>query len=455
MSSERGAGASISRSLMHGLVGWGCLMGIAAGILVTRLHTAEAGRAPLPPVTVGLSAAEYREWASFPDYHTMVPVLMYHGIGGRGSYLTVSRKLFEEQMRALKAAGFHTLTIQQYAHFVKHGDRGLPSRPILLTFDDGRLDAYRAANDVLQAYGFHATELVVPAWVTGNPHFSLSWSELQRMAQGSTWNVQLHFGYGREETRWDRAGDTGAAFAYLQYYPGRDGQPGHEETFAQYKHRIADNMEWGERQLAEHVPGYKPWSMAIPESDYGQAGTNDNKIPPFVLSWLDRHYPVVFGGDYLDKAAERRFQISGRYSPRLAYRMSIRPVDTLAVLYCRLSDYIHHVPIWAEYACQQLAGSPPSGASWRPCTRRSTRTRPSAAGRRHHGCTWAGPPAVADEEGGGALAFRATPDRTETARAEAPPARPRPARPPPRPRPPRRAAARRAVRPGCAGSPGR
>ena len=117
----------------------------------------------------------------------MVPVLMYHSIGGKASYLTVSRKLFAEQMRALKVAGFHTLTIEQYAHFVKHGYRGLPSRPILLTFDDGREDAYRAANDLLEAYGFHVTELVVPAWVTGHPHFSLSWSQLQQMAQTSTW----------------------------------------------------------------------------------------------------------------------------------------------------------------------------------------------------------------------------------------------------------------------------
>ena len=51
----------------------------------------------------------------------MVPVLMYHSIGGKASYLTVSRRLFAEQMRALKVAGFHTLTIGQYAHFVKHG----------------------------------------------------------------------------------------------------------------------------------------------------------------------------------------------------------------------------------------------------------------------------------------------------------------------------------------------
>jgi len=358
MKRERGARASISRSFLHALIGWGCLLGIAAGILITRLHTAEAGRAPLPPVPVQLSAANYNQWASFPDYRTMVPVLMYHSIGGRASYLTVSRKLFAEQMRALKVGGFHTLTIQQYARYVKHGPRGLPSRPILLTFDDGRLDAYRAANDLLASYGFHATELVVPSWVSKNPHFSLSWSQLQQMAQGTTWDVQLHFGYGREEIHWDKAGDTGAAFAYLQYFAGHDGQPGHQETFAEYQKRIAGNMEWGMHQLQQKVPGYKPWSMAVPESDYGQAGTNNDKIPPFVLTWLDRHFPVVFGGDYLDKALGRKFQIGGRFSHRLAYRMSLGPEDTLAVLHCRLWDFVHRVKVWHEYGCQRLAGTP-------------------------------------------------------------------------------------------------
>ena len=360
MRRERGARASISRSLLHGAVGWGCLLGIAASIVISRLHTAEADRAPLPLVTATLSASQYHEWKSFPDYRKVVPVLMYHSIGGKASYLTVTRALFAQQMRALKVAGFHTLTIEQYAHYVKHGYRGLPSRPILLTFDDGREDAYRAANDLLGAYGFHVTDLVVPAWVSGHPRFSLSYAQLRQMAQSSTWSVQLHFGWGREQIQYDPAGDTGAAFAYQQYHAGTNGLPGHEETFAQYQHRIAANMEWGVRQLEEHVPGYKPWSMAIPESDYGQAGTNDPRIPPWVLGWLDRHFPVVFGGDYLDKAVGRRFQVAGRFSHTLSYRMSIGPEDSLAVLHCRLMDYVHNVHIWREYACQRLAGIAPS-----------------------------------------------------------------------------------------------
>jgi len=354
MSRERGARASIPRSVLHGIVGWGIMLSLAAGILLSRLHTAEAARAPLPLRTAVLTQAEYRQWTSFPRYHRVVPVLMYHSIGGRASYLTTTRRLFEEQMRALKVAGFHTLTIEQYAQYVEHGPAGLPSRPILLTFDDGRLDAYRAANDLLKAYGFHATELAVPAWVMKNPDFSLSWPQMAQMARGRVWDVQLHFGYGKEEIRYNKAGNTGAAFGYREYIPGQDGRPGHEETFAQFKQRLANNMEWGVQQFRKHIPGYKPWSMAIPESDYGQDGNNDPRIPPFDLRWLNAHFPVVFGGDYLDKATGRKYQLPGRFSRELSYRMTMGPQDILPALHCRLYDYIHRLPAWMEYGCLHL-----------------------------------------------------------------------------------------------------
>ena len=38
--------------------------------------------------------------------------------------------------------------------------------------------------------------------------------------------------------------------------------------------------------------------------------------------------------------------------------MSLGPLDTLAVLHCRLWDFVHHVQTWQEYGCQRLAGIP-------------------------------------------------------------------------------------------------
>jgi hypothetical protein len=348
---DGGVRASVGRSITHGIVSWGMLACIAAAVLVTRVHSADAARAPLPAMVEGLSHAEYREWKSFPDYHDVVPVFVYHSVGGRANYLDVSRPLFARQMHALKLAGFHPISIQQYANYVRHGPRGLPSRPILFTFDDGRLDAYRAANAILQEYHFQATEVAVPAWVTKYPGFSLSWSELQQMQRSRIWDVQLHFGYGQEDIQINKAGKTGSAFADLSYAPGEDGRPGHLETFAQFKQRVSSNMEWGVRQMQLHIPGYQPLSMAIPESNYGQDGTNDDRIPPFVISWLDRHFPVVFGGDYLDRTLHHRFQMPGRFSRKLSFRMVMGPRENLNALRCRLLDFVHRTPVWKEYSC--------------------------------------------------------------------------------------------------------
>jgi hypothetical protein len=339
---------------------------VAAIALVGWLHltgsgTASAARSRPARAGHAAQAAMWREWRAFPAYREVVPVIMYHSIGGRPSYITTSTAQFAEQMRALKLGGFHTLTIQQYAAYV-HGDlRGLPERPILLTFDDGRQDAYQAANPILHADGFHATELAVPGWVVHNPGFSVSWAELAQMYRGTTWDVEPHFGFGPEKVQVSKTGATGARFAYLQYIPAASGHPGHLQTFAQFRKAFTGNELWGIQQFRNHLPGFRPLATAIPGSNYGQNGTNDPLIPQYVLTWLDRHFTVVFGGDYLDQAKGRRLQIAGRFSPRLSYRMSMGPKDTLQAFHCRLADFVRGVPIADERRCF-MSPNPPAPA---------------------------------------------------------------------------------------------
>jgi hypothetical protein len=351
--------ASLGKAMLHGLFAWGVLISAVVGIVVARTQLAQAGRAPLPLLSAQLSAVDAQAWKSIPAYRNTVPVLVYHGVGGRKNYLAVSRTLFAQQMTALKLAGFHTLTMQQYLDFVRGGTAGLPSKPILLTFDDGRLDAYRAANAILKADGFHAVELVVPGWVTSNPHFSVNWSEITQMVHSGIWDVEEHFGYGPEGVPINAAGKIGGRFGDLEYIGG-SGPHGHLETFAQFQQEFVQNMLWGEQQMKLHVPGYQPLAMAIPRSDYGQTYTNNKQIPPYVIKWLDSHYPVIFGGDYLDTTAGRPFQFEGRFgreAPQISYRITMGPSEILPVLRCRLLDYIKDTPIWYEYSCLKIAKS--------------------------------------------------------------------------------------------------
>jgi peptidoglycan/xylan/chitin deacetylase (PgdA/CDA1 family) len=370
---ENKARPGVAKTIAWGLVSWGLLLCLAAGILVTRLHAAQAIRAeatrahairalairrPLPPLRGHLAASQVRRWRSFPAYRGAVPVLNYHSIGGHPSYLTVSRPLFARQMRALVIGGFHTLTIRQYAAYVRGRTDHLPSRPILLTFDDGRLDAYRGANAILRSYGLHATDLVVPGWVTAHPGFSQSWAEIRQMNRSGTWDIEPHFGYGREDVRFDKAGEKGSTFGYREYIPGTAGHTGHNETFAHFQQRFTDNMRWSVRKLREELPGYHPIAMAIPESNYGQATTNDQRIAPYVLPWLDRHFRVVFGGDYFNLGKHRPFQIADRFSRKLSYRITMGPTETLPVFRCRLLHNVRHRPIWSERQCLRRARHP-------------------------------------------------------------------------------------------------
>ena len=354
--------ASLGRTALHGIVGWGVLVSVVASFFAARIQSAQSYRDPMPDLTVSLTREQMHAWESFPMYTRTVPVLEYHGVSGPPNSLTISRRLFVEQMTALKVGGFHPITMAQYVAFTRGDYQGLPTRPILLTFDDGRLDAYRSALSVLKGLGFHAVDIVVPGWVTSNQRFSQDYPEMQQLAASGMWDVEAHFGYGHEWVKVNKAGKLGGAFGDLEYIRGTKGKPGHLESFAHFKKRFTTNMRWAVKELREHIPGYRPLAMAIPRGDYGQGYTNDRRIPKFVISWLDRHFPVVFGGDYLARSKDRPFQIGGRFgrrTSRIDYRLTMMQRDVLPVLYCRLRDYATRTPLWKEYLCKRRAKKAP------------------------------------------------------------------------------------------------
>ena len=260
--------------------------------------------APTRPHVSG-SASALAGWRSFPWYRDAVPVLTYHGIGGKPSHLTVSHAQFLSQMAALAAGGFHTLTMGQYLRFVRGDSKGLPSRA---------------------------------------------------MTASGTWDVEEHFGYGHEYVPVNAAGRHGAVFGDLAFQPGRGGAAGHLETFAQFRARLAQNMRWGEAQLRSHLPSFQPLAMGLPQGSYGQGPSNSPLIAPFVLAWMRRHFGVVFGGDYLAGTLTEAHRVPGRFSRRLSYRFTMGALETLPVLRCRLLAWIHNRPIGSEYHCLRLAG---------------------------------------------------------------------------------------------------
>lgn len=112
-----------------------------------------------------------------------IPILMYHHIGdmpgpgdsvGRG--LTVTQKIFGKQLDALGKAGYETIDFRTLANT----GAVLPKKPVILTFDDGYVDAYENALPILKAHKMRATFFIVTGFV-GKPHYVL-WDELKKMS---------------------------------------------------------------------------------------------------------------------------------------------------------------------------------------------------------------------------------------------------------------------------------
>lgn len=101
-----------------------------------------------------------------------LPILMYHYIRTPpstvtdllGYRLSVAPEIFKVQMDWLYANGYHPVNFNQVrAYFA--GTDALPSKPVVITLDDGYRDLYTAAYPILKTHGFTAVAYIVPNFV--------------------------------------------------------------------------------------------------------------------------------------------------------------------------------------------------------------------------------------------------------------------------------------------------
>jgi peptidoglycan/xylan/chitin deacetylase (PgdA/CDA1 family) len=231
-------------------------------------------------------SARYKPLAAHPD---AVPVLTYHGINDKPDGYSVDQRTFAKQMALLRRLGFRSLSIAEYVRFLRGDRRGLPRRPVLITFDDGRLDSFRGADRVLQRYGFRATMFVIPGQISPDNPFYLSWKELRGMEDAGRWDLQEHAGDGHYLVSYDSAGNTGPFYAYRRWT-----RSGGLESIAEWEQRVTTDVFAGRDALAEHLPRFKPLTFAVPYGNYGQRNTNDPRIPQLMRAFLERQFETIF-----------------------------------------------------------------------------------------------------------------------------------------------------------------
>lgn len=251
------------------------------------LLAAKAEVALAPPRLPDLSPEERTALAAAaPRWTGRVAVLVYHGLGaGNGEQrFSISPERFAEQVASMRAAGLVPVTAAEVAAAVR-GDGALPDNAVLLSFDDGRTDAFLWADPVLADAGWKATMFVITDAADERGLYYAPWQRIEELAATGRWDMQAHTAASHVE---HGVGHGSRLPALTSLAPGED--------LDGYRRRIADDLSRSVEALERHT-GVRPSAFAYPFGAYGADRTNDPRIRAVLAEEVGRLFDVAYHQD--------------------------------------------------------------------------------------------------------------------------------------------------------------
>jgi peptidoglycan/xylan/chitin deacetylase (PgdA/CDA1 family) len=209
-----------------------------------------------------------------------VPILMYHVIATPGPGAVdvadwLTERDFAAQMRALRRAGYHAITLRAAFAAWRRG-APLPRRPVVLSFDDGYLGDYTRARPILRRMGWPAVlNLVLKNVRRGDltPHQI-------RALIASGWEVDSHTLTHRDLTTLDDATLRHELVGSRREIRRRFGQPADFFTYpsGSYDARVVAAVRAaGYRGALTTHPGYgmagEPFELKRVRVSYGEGAS--------------------------------------------------------------------------------------------------------------------------------------------------------------------------------------
>ena len=141
-------------------------------------------------------------WVSAEAQGVEVPIIMYHSILKDNSASTefiVTPSQLEEDLKYIKEKGYTAVTVADLIGYV-YDNKPLPSKPIMLTFDDGHYNNYHYAYPLMKKYDMKMVVSVVGRYTDmftekddSNPNYSyLTWEQIDEMQKSGFVEFQNH-----------------------------------------------------------------------------------------------------------------------------------------------------------------------------------------------------------------------------------------------------------------------
>lgn len=225
-----------------------CFVGLCALlILVTTV---------LYPPSAALTATSREE--------VSLPIIMYHSLlpHERTSYI-VSPKRFESDLKFLSKNGYTTVTMQDVIDYV-NGKAPLPSKPIMITFDDGYYNNYTYAYPLLKKYD---CKIVLSPIGSCSDRFSendgghntyshITWQQLREMQASGHVEIANH-----------------TYALHQQTDMGRGIQQHRHESDDDYRERLLDDVGGMQERFFAGI-GNMPTTFTYPFGAYNQCALN-------------------------------------------------------------------------------------------------------------------------------------------------------------------------------------
>ena len=221
----------------------------------------------------------WRSWEGFM-------ALSYPGIGEGNSEVYPTPAKLRQQLKALHAAGYRTITPDDALAFLE-GKSPLPRKALLLLFEGGRKDSVIYTAKAFRETGFCGTICLPTRAVESHGAFFLRRGDLKRVAKMEYWQFA---GMGHEAIDEIPVGPGGAKGHFLTR---RQWSPAGTESPENYRQRVADDYARC-RDIVALASGNHPRAYVYPFADAGQGPEADPEALALNREQVEKHFQMAF-----------------------------------------------------------------------------------------------------------------------------------------------------------------
>src|SRR6266581_2268228 len=166
---------------------------LACGVFLC--NSALAAKAPGPTATPGTAAPKPSVTKPVVDQTAQTIIFCYHRLVDKVRYpgTEITPPMFEAQMKELKDRGITVISLQDLLAW-KRGDKNIPPRCAVISFDDGWKSQYEVAWPIMKKFGYTFTMFIYTEGVSGGSLAgaqAITWEQLADMRDNGI-DIQAH-----------------------------------------------------------------------------------------------------------------------------------------------------------------------------------------------------------------------------------------------------------------------